>query len=151
MYVLAKRALRNKDLPFVKIYFEELKRLDSSNKGDEYKELVIKMLEFAFENKDDSFAVELQSEGAKLIQIVKLDSKTLNSIKITDDPLLLASALLTTIESYYQSRYSIISSLLRVFMPGEDWLKSMQTLVSKLLELDQNGTACKEFTDHFGQ
>ena len=34
-------------------------------------------------------------------------------------------------------------------MPGEDWLKSMQTLVSKLLELDQNGTACKEFTDHF--
>ena len=37
MYVLAKRALRNKDLPFVKIYFEELKRLDSSNKGDEYK------------------------------------------------------------------------------------------------------------------
>ena len=42
-----------------------------------------------------------------------------------------------------------MSSLLRVFMPGKDWLKSMQTLVSKLLELDQDRTACKAFTDHF--
>ena len=58
----------------------------SSHQDEQYQSLISRMLKFAFENKDNSFAIELQSEGAKL-GIVNLD-KTLDSIKITDDLLL---------------------------------------------------------------
>ena len=139
IFKLANRALFNKDLSYVKIYYEELKRLDSSHQDEQYQRLVSRMLEFAFENNDESFAIELLSEGITLTRVVTLDSKALQFIKIMDDPFLLASGLIKMLELYYESNNS----------PDTIWKMSIQTVISRLLEHDQDGTACRGFTAWF--